>query len=198
MAEPRDPGATEDADIGRDEVVVSAGGGAVGLPLLRAALQARQLTSLQDRTWRLITGPNLPQADYAALCRDLSTGVIVERFRSDFQNLLRNCHLSLSQAGYNTVLDVLRARARAVVVPFAEGGETEQALRARILAERGLVQVVDARVLGRPEGASVLARAMERALAAPKPVLGPLALDGARRAAELVANYAAMRKDLSP
>ncbi len=198
VAEPRDPGATEDADIGRDEVVVSAGGGAVGLPLLRAALQARQLTSLQDRTWRLITGPNLPQADYAALCRDLSTGVIVERFRSDFQNLLRNCHLSLSQAGYNTVLDVLRARARAVVVPFAEGGETEQALRARILAERGLVQVVDARVLGRPEGASVLARAMERALAAPKPVLGPLALDGARRAAELVANYAAMRKDLSP
>ncbi len=198
VAEPRDPGATEDADIGRDEVVVSAGGGAVGLPLLRAALQARQLTSLQDRTWRLITGPNLPQADYAALCRDLSTGVIVERFRSDFQNLLRNCHLSLSQAGYNTVLDVLRARARAVVVPFAEGGETEQALRARILAERGLVQVVDARVLGGSEGASVLARAMERALAAPKPVLGPLALDGARRAAELVANYAAMRKDLSP
>jgi predicted glycosyltransferase len=120
--------------------------------------------------------------------------MILERFRGDFQNLLRNCHASLSQAGYNTTLDVLQARARAVLVPFAEGGETEQALRARLLAERGLVQVVDAQALSGPEGATLLAQAIERALAAPAPVLGALVLDGARRAAEAVAEFAAMRQ----
>ncbi len=186
--------ATDRSDIGRGEVVVSAGGGAVGAPLLRAALLARAKTSLRDRVWRLIAGPNLPQADYDGLARQLSTGVVLERFRDDFQSLLRNCHLSLSQAGYNTILDVLQARARAVVVPFAEGGETEQALRARLLAERGLVQVVDAQALSGPEGATLLAQAIERALAAPAPVLGALALDGARRAAETVAEFAAVRQ----
>jgi predicted glycosyltransferase len=179
---------------GSGEVLVSAGGGAVGAPLLRAALAARPLTSLKDHDWRLIAGPNLPQTEYDALARKLPTGVVLERFRSDFQNLLRHCHLSLSQAGYNTILDVLRAGARAVVVPFAEGGETEQALRARLLAERGLVHVVDARLLSGPEGGAVLAETIERALRAPAPALGALALDGARRAAERVAEFAAMQQ----
>jgi predicted glycosyltransferase len=180
-------------DAGRGEVLVSAGGGAVGAPLLKAALAARPLTSLRDRVWRLITGPNLPQEDYDALARQLSAGVLLERFRPDFQSLLRHCHLSLSQAGYNTILDVLQAGARAVVVPFAKGGETEQALRARLLAERGLIHMVEAKALGGSDGAEVLAQAIERALQAPAPVLGPLALDGARHAAACVAEFAAMQ-----
>jgi len=184
---------TDRLDTGRGEVLVSAGGGAVGAPLLKAALAARPLTSLRNHVWRLIAGPNLPQEDYDALARQVSAGVLLERFRGDFQSLLRHCHLSISQAGYNTILDVLQAGARAVVVPFAEGSETEQALRARLLAERGLVHVADARALGGPEGAVALAQAIERALSAPAPALGRLDLDGARRAAECVAEFAAMQ-----
>src|SRR5690349_124080 len=100
--------------VGRGEILVSAGGGAVGGALLRAALAARPLTSVRDRGWRLIAGPNLPQAEYDELARKLPTSVTLERFRRDFQNLLWNCHASLSQAGYNTILDVLRTGARAV------------------------------------------------------------------------------------
>jgi predicted glycosyltransferase len=192
-----DAGAAERApdglDAGRGEVLVSAGGGAVGAPLLKAALAARPLTSLRNHVWRLIAGPNLPQEDYDALGRQVSPGVFLERFRGDFQSLLRHCHLSISQAGYNTILDVLQAGARAVVVPFETGGETEQALRARLLAERGLVHVVEARALSGPEGAAALAQAIERALKAPAPTLGRLDLDGARRAAECVAEFAAMQ-----
>jgi predicted glycosyltransferase len=191
VTDPRGTAAEADrSGFGRGEVLVSAGGGAVGGPLLRAALAARPLTSVRDVVWRLIAGPNLPQAEYDGLGRNLSTGVILERFRRDFQNLLRNCHVSLSQAGYNTILDVLQAGARAVVVPFATGEETEQALRARILGERGLIQVVDAEALGGSEGAAVLAQAIERALEAPAPVLGGLALDGARQAAKYIAGFA--------
>jgi predicted glycosyltransferase len=169
------------------EILVSAGGGAVGAPLLRAALAARPLTSVVQRPWRLIAGPNLPQADYAQLAAGLPAGVTLERFRSDFQERLRHCHLSLSQAGYNTILDVLRAGVRAVVVPFSAGGETEQALRARVLAERGLVHVAEPDNLSGP----TLAAAIEWALAAPAPERLSLALDGAHQAAERVAAFAA-------
>ena len=56
--------------------------------------------------------------------------------------MLRRCRVSVSQAGYNTVLDILAARAAAVVVPFAAERETEQTLRAGWLAERGVVELV--------------------------------------------------------
>jgi predicted glycosyltransferase len=89
----------------------------------------------------------------------------VERFRADFPDLLRNCRLSVSQAGYNTIMEVLAAGARAVVVPFAEGGETEQPVRARLLADRGLLTIADPGELT-PAG---LAAAIDAADRAPRP-----------------------------
>ena len=47
------------------EVLISAGGGAAGVDLVNAAVEAARL--LPDvRNWALIAGPNLPQADYDA------------------------------------------------------------------------------------------------------------------------------------
>jgi len=142
-----EPPASADSRVGHGEVLVSAGGGAVGAPLLRAAIEARPLTRAADEPWRLIAGPNLPESDFHALAAAGGANVIIERFRADFQTLLRHCRLSVSQAGYNTVMELLAAGTRAVVVPFAEGGETEQPLRARLLADRGLLTVVDPEAL---------------------------------------------------
>src|SRR5262249_36494917 len=55
---------------GAGEVIVSAGGGAVGAPLLQAALAARPLTPLGDRTWRLLVGANMPAAARAMLASE--------------------------------------------------------------------------------------------------------------------------------
>jgi predicted glycosyltransferase len=136
-----------DSRRGNGEILVSAGGGAVGAPLLQAAIAARPLTDVADQPWRLIAGPNLPEADFRALAATAGPDVGLERFRADFQTLLRNCRLSVSQAGYNTVMELLAAGTRAVVVPFAEGGETEQPVRARLLADRGFLTVVDPETL---------------------------------------------------
>jgi predicted glycosyltransferase len=169
-----------EGDAGRDEVLVSAGGGAVGRRLLESAIAARPLSALRDRTWRVLAGINAGDID------DLEgEGVIVERARNDFTLRLRNCVLSVSQAGYNTVMETLQARARAVLVPFAEGGEAEQTLRARLLAERGLVQMVDEESLTPAR----LAAAIDRAAAAPRPAAGAVDLGGARRTAELLREW---------
>lgn len=129
------------------EVIVSVGGGAVGLPLLRMALEAKPLSRLASCTWRLITGPNLAHADFAEIAWSPPPGVIVERWRADLPALFRSCVVSVSQAGYNTALEVLRARARAVLVPFAAPAETEQALRARVLADRKWAVTIDGTAL---------------------------------------------------
>jgi predicted glycosyltransferase len=126
-------------DVGKGEVIVSAGGGAVGAPLLHAALAARPLSPLADRRWRLLVGPNMPDAEVAALRASAEENVIVEPARADFASLLRNAVLSISQAGYNTVVETLCHGDRAVLVPFGTARETEQADRARVLVERGMV-----------------------------------------------------------
>lgn len=167
---------------GAGEVIVSVGGGAVGGQLLRTAIAARPLTQLRDRTWRVITGlhgSEIPQSNLQNL--------VVERFRKDFTTLLANCVLSVSQAGYNTVLETLQARARAVVVPFAGGSESEQTLRARLLSARGLLEVVEEDALT-PE---TLAAAIDRAAARARPAPGVIDLGGARRSAELLREWLA-------
>ncbi len=153
-------GADGDRVLGRDEVVVSVGGGAVGEPLLRAAIAARPLSRLSGKVWRLICGPNLSDSVLDELSWDAPPGVVFDRWRTDFPVLLRNCALSISQGGYNTVMDVLQAQSRAVIVPFAAGTETEQEFRARALERRGLLSVVDPGALS----PNVLASAVDKAL----------------------------------
>jgi predicted glycosyltransferase len=171
---------------GRGEVIVSVGGGAVGLPLLVAALQARPLSRLNRNVWRLITGPNLPDAAFDRLAWEPPDGVIVERWRDDLPQMLAGAALSISQAGYNTVMDILAARVPAIVVPFAAGNETEQTFRARRFAERGLLTLLAA------EGISPqrLAEAVDdSAAAAPSSAGAPLVIDatGAETTARLIA-----------
>jgi predicted glycosyltransferase len=167
---------------GTGEVIVSAGGGAAGKALLESALAARRAGCLADRPWRLITGTNLPNHDITALQAGAPPGVVIERFRDDFPALLRACRVSVSQAGYNTVLDLLAARARAVLVPFAAGRETEQTLRAEFLAALGAAELVRESELS----PAALAATIERAAARPRPSLA-IDTDGAARSARLIA-----------
>ena len=170
-------------DTPQGEVVVSAGGGGVaGRRLMAAALAAQRAGCLAGTRWRLLTGTALPEAEFAALCREAPAGVSVERFRRDFPALLRHCRVSVSQAGYNTALDIVVARVPAVLVPFAEGNETEQAIRADYFAARGVAELVRENELA-PE---TLGAAIERAASRPP---AALAIDtgGAHRSAEIIA-----------
>ncbi len=60
--------------LGCGEVLVSAGGGAVGGRLLATAVEARRRGCLAGAVWRLLAGPNLPEAEFAALEARLPDG----------------------------------------------------------------------------------------------------------------------------
>ena len=187
------PGPTaQDGDTaGADEVLVSAGGGAVGGVLLSAALAARRRGCLADAGWRLLAGPNLPEAEFATLTDDLPDRVAIERYRADFSQMLRRCRVSVSQAGYNTVLDVLTAGAAAVLVPFADMVETEQTMRAERLAANGVVEMLPWAELSPDRLAEAIERAVRR-----RPTALRVDIGGAERTASLIGQMLADRARL--
>jgi len=165
-------------------VIVSAGGGGTGGALMRAALDARPLSTLAETPWRVLVGPNLPEGDRASLAPQRD--VTIEPVRADFHDLLAGARLSISQAGYNTVMDLLTCGTRALLVPFSSHGQTEQALRARRLADRGWAEVVAEEALT----PAALAAAIGRALTLPPPPGTAVDRDGAARSAALLADLA--------
>jgi predicted glycosyltransferase len=189
------------------EIVISGGGGQVAGPLFRAALAAWSLTTAaRTRPWRLVTGPYLPEAIRAELVQQARAlpgraggpAVAVEAHRPDLGAHLGGAALSVSQAGYNTVLELVAHRVRAVVVPY-EGSGDEQPLRAGLLAARGLLEVVPERELTPAR----LAAAMDIALARPGfPAAARLDLDGAARSVailgELATGVRTARTQLAP
>lgn len=170
----------------RYDVVVSAGGGIVGRRLIAAAAGAASSLIRHWPRWCIITGPQFPTAERTALAASLPSGVVLETFRPDFPGLLANARLSISQAGYNTVCDILRARCRAILIPFAEGGETEQSARAHRLETLGIATVVREDQLT-PES---LSEAMKRL---PAPASHKINLEGAAETARIVLDRLATR-----
>ncbi len=171
----------------RTGVAVSAGGGAVGGPILRASIDARPLSQLSNAPWRLITGPNLPKSDRNAL--KPRQGVTIDTYLEDFNRFLCTVAVSVSQAGYNTVMDLFTSRTKAVLVPFSQHGETEQTLRASLLAQRGFFQILPESILT----PATLAAAIDAAHDGPAPDPSDIDLDGAARTARIMGELATGR-----
>ena len=176
---------------GWDEVLVSAGGGAMGDALLRAAIQARAESALADKRWRVLVGVKAPDDEFAALTALAAEsgeegGIVVDRARGDFPTLLMNCTMSISQGGYNTIMECMHAGCRAVVVPYAGGLETEQTLRAELLAERGVITVLEEADLS----PAAVADAIARSLAGPGAASAGVRTDGAADGARQVVGWA--------
>ena len=124
------------------DVLFSTGGGYGGEQLLRAAVAARSLARDQSSEWRCMVGNNLPDSLLSELREAALPGLRLERNRSDFYELLSSAGVSVSQAGYNTVIEILDTGVPAVLIPFSEENETEQSVRAHLLERRGLASVV--------------------------------------------------------
>jgi predicted glycosyltransferase len=185
----RESAATDDVGT-EEEVLVSTGGGQTGEPLLKAALAARRLGAAAGLPWRLRAGPNLPAATFERLRAEAATlpNTILECAQADFPARLRHCALSISQAGYNTAMDILAAGCRAIVVPLAGDDQTEQTYRAERLAARGAFRLLPTDA-ATPDALRAL---INTALTTPKPTQNGLALDldGSTHTAQVLAQLA--------
>ena len=173
------------ANEGSDEVLVSAGGSATGFQILKTAIAAKPLSTLRDLRWRLLVSPAISATKFETLRRLAGPGICIERNRPDFSELVKRARLSISQAGYNTITDILNSDTAAVVIPFAEADEIEQTLRAQRLQDRGRLVALAQQDLS----AAALAKAMTAAETGHSAIA--VNLDGASNSAAMVSRWLA-------
>jgi predicted glycosyltransferase len=164
-----------------EHLIVSAGGGIVGNDLFGAALDAHRRTGVP---MHIVAGPFLPEPQWQALQREAAglPGVQLLRHVPDLAAQMAAARASISQCGYNTALDLVVSQVPALVVPYATATENEQQQRALRLASLGAMQCLEP---GRLDGAALAAAIPE--LLRFRPRAAALALDGAQRSTELLA-----------
>lgn len=175
-----------------DPMVVSAGGGHYGFPLLSMAIEAHALLSeTEPVAMKVVAGPFLPEAQWRDLhaAIDGRRGVTLLRSVPDLYSEVAQARASVSQCGYNTAMEIIQAQVPALVVPFARDGEDEQLKRARRLETRCAMRVLEQKDMTPTR----LAEEM-KALLDFKPRTTHLNFDGARRSNQILCDLLNQRE----
>ena len=173
--------AEHDPDGETGEILVSAGGGAVGEKLFD--LSAEAAGRMPELNWRF---RHRAQESPTRLAhwRRLAPDAVFEPVGGNFLRQLGHAGLSISQAGYNTVCDLFSTGCRSILAPFAGGSETEQTRRAARLAGMGFA------VLPTDATASDLAEMVRRTLKSAPPQVAGIRTGGAAETARILLNSA--------
>lgn len=134
-------------------ILVSMGGGIVGADMVMAVLEC--LPKFPDFIFKIATGPYAP-SELKNKVSDLSqrhSNLVSVGFLSNFEEELLKCSLSISMAGYNTVMNILNTKTPSLVYPYM--ANIEQNLRAVELQKKGQLSVFYANDLN-PEKLSEL------------------------------------------
>jgi predicted glycosyltransferase len=121
-------------------LLATAGGGGDGAEVLSAALEAGGQIGLDTV---VVTGPLMEPAQRAALdARAASTpGARVVSFQQGLGSLMRAASVIVTMGGYNSLCEAAATGTPTIVVPRT-WPRREQAIRAQLFAQRGLVEVV--------------------------------------------------------
>lgn len=127
----------------RPVVLVTAGGGGDGYPLLSAYLRA--LNNLPQGVAQsiLVPGPLMAPDEQRTLSAAAAqrSDVRVVLFTTDLLELIQRADLVVSMAGYNTTAEILVAKKPAILVPRG-APRMEQRLRATLLHKLGLAWAI--------------------------------------------------------
>jgi len=166
--------------LGTGEVLVSAGGGSVGQPIFRAAIEAAR--KMPNRRWRLLVGGQDARTRIEELRQRVGDApVTLEGVRPDFRQMLPLAGASVSMCGYNTALDILQSGTPAVFIPFDDGKEVEQSLRGKSLSHQRSIDVLPSQKLD----GDTLARAVADVISQGQRPVPTQGFDGAARSVEI-------------
>jgi predicted glycosyltransferase len=134
---------------GRPLVLVTVGGGEDGYQLLMNYTEG--LRASGDRPAfhsLLLVGPEMSPSQRSRIAAAAASlpHIGVREFTNDIMSFMEAAELVVSMGGYNTVCELLTLRKRAIVVPRMYPVR-EQLIRARCMAERGLLRYLDPREL---------------------------------------------------
>lgn len=180
---------------GRPAIVVSNGSGGCpsGEVLLEGVLRAAAvLEGCIPHRFVVFAGPLMPAGAYERLQRMAATlpNVTLARYTPDLAGYLRRAELSISMAGYNTVMDILSTGVPSLVVPETTNNDEEQTMRGLKLERLGVLRMLKQEQLA-PEQ---LALAIQEGLRS-KPSALALNVSGAETTLRLLEKHLAALSD---
>lgn len=204
----RDPSVPE----AQREVLVSTGGGWLHehmLPVYESAIRSKHLTEMHNRPWRLLVSDQCPATDIAylqQLAADDQTQhgggpIHIERFRSDYKDLLVNAAMVISQGGLNTLLEAARTHelynTPVVIAPLRKNTDKPngQDVRASLFAQTGHLTVLPPEALREPDQ---FARLVNHTIATSATSLLSLEWDGATQMAGMLQDACRVRTQIHP
>jgi predicted glycosyltransferase len=130
---------------GPPRVLITTGGGGDGSDIIEAYLAGLSTLprNVALRT-TVIFGPQMPERRRLELLRrfDYMADVEFLEFEADITNRYAESDVVVSQAGYNTVCELLSFSRRAILVPRSEPVR-EQLIRARLMAALGFFEIIE-------------------------------------------------------
>jgi predicted glycosyltransferase len=133
-------------------VVASVGGGRHGYELLNAIVEASAIlaTSLPHRIYAF-TGPFMTEDELSQLQGAVAErpNITIRRYTSHLLDYMNKAELSISLAGYNTTMNLLRTGVRSLVFPSpSEHQADEQSIRSEKLEKLGVLDILRPDELG--------------------------------------------------
>ena len=169
-------------------VLVSVGGGILGWDMITTAVQAWKILCehgyIQNMKMVIFAGVFMKDAEYDAI-KKMCTGdaFYLSRFTNNFLQWMQSAELSISQAGYNTCMNVLETGVKAILVPIPAERDLDQAPRAKKLSELGIADVIRSEELTLERMANAILERLESPL-----VEHNIVLNGAERTEQLLSS----------
>lgn len=127
-----EPTATRERDI-----LFSLGSGTFGHDLIEIGIAASNHSKFQKtHRWRFLTGATDIGFDAQ------TPNVTVENWQPGLSRLVSAAALSVSQGGYNTMIETVAAETPSIIVPYDANGQTEQRQRAELFDRLNLVRML--------------------------------------------------------
>lgn len=156
-------------------VLATGGGGGDAYPLLSMVIEASKL--IPKSTTLIFTGPLMGEQDKRRLKEQIngSSRIIFKEFVPDLRAYIKAADVMVAMCGYNLAAEIVYHRPRAIVAPrtwrFGEHEvrkktreEKEQMMRAEVLAENGIVELIEPDNLN----GEILAQKIEKLLHTPQ------------------------------
>ena len=141
-------------------IVASIGGGNVGADFLSAVVEAFHFLQVPHSHLQIFCGPYCSKNHYEKLQENEQENIIIDRFTSRFPAWLEAADLSLSMAGYNTCMNLVRSGIPSLVFPFDQN--REQRLRAQKLGQKAPISILDKNDLHPPVLADLMRSQLQK------------------------------------
>ncbi len=141
-------------------IVASIGGGNVGAEFLSAVVEAFHSLHIPHAHLQIFCGPYCDKTHYEKLQQSVQVNISVDRFTSRFPAWLEAANLSISMAGYNTCMNLIRSGIPSLVFPFEQN--REQRLRAQSLGHKAPISILDKDSLRPPVFANLIRSQLQK------------------------------------